>query len=1447
MKRKSLLFLLLLAFMAPWAAQAYNHQVQVGNGTSSSYYAPINLYYNYSYVQMIYTAEQINGSCALPGNIESISFYYAGTVEKTAPITVFMKTTNNDAFSSATAWETVTEDDIVFDGDWTVSPSGWMTITFPEAFPYDGESNLLIAIDKGYYSNYSSSTAFRYTATTNNQVLRVASDGTNYNPYTITSSGSTMKNLPNILFNMTLAHPAPSALTVDEVAIETATISWTAPQTTNTITGYAYNYTDGETVVNGTTTTTTANLTGLTGGTDYIFEVKTIFSNGESCWSEALDFTTMEACMTPENLQITNVTAHGATLNWTEGYGDGQWVLKYKLSTEEEYTNSVNVALADLPYTLTGLTPEKTYNVQIAPVCDVTKTLTGNFTTAIACPAPTGFAASNITAHAATLNWTGTSNSYTVSYRTKAYINGIEEGFGTAPSGWIFRTGALNADGTATLTGTSSWTRSTSNGVFDTHIYMNMYSTKNYWLITPSMDINNGDALSFDIAYTAYIGTQAAPAPNCTTHRFAVLISTDNMATWTILREWNNNTTGTDVLDNVSQSGENVSISLANYVGQTVYVAFFGHSETSSYDNNFHFDNVAIGTPVAAGEWQTITTEEAPAQLTGLVAETEYEAKLVGDCDDEGLSAEVGPITFTTDVACLAPTGFQIVENSVKADQVTLSWTSGADAWQIQVNDNTDLVNVEEGDVTINEGVVTYILTDLTPETPYTVKLRANCGDEGYSAWTSPLSFTTLSECPTPTNVAVTNIEHYSATVTWVGNSEDGFTVKYRTAPTWNLDGINEGFEDGMPSGWTQSGPGTWNVNAGYGYNNISAHSGTYNIRINHLTTNNETFLITPMLDLSGQSNVTMNFWYVNYDWTGDIDQLYVYYRINEGEWTELWNTTEAHQEWTTSGDIILPNPSANYQIGFKMVDKYGHGVGLDDIVIGNPTQNPAGEWMTVAAEDSPADIDDLDIETKYEVVVVPNCGEESASEPVFFTTKSANQKVFAIEGDWGTASNWVPTGVPTFDQTVELHANTTITGEAFAKTITQGNYTITIENGGKLKSNTGVTATVKKTIRGYETNYDAENYNNGDYYLITNPLTSSHTLKTDGTDGFMVGNYDLYRWNYLQDLEWIKDVTSLSSGATGYLYANETGTTLIYTGTINGYTSYKYANASVSSSPDSYDFPGWYLLGNPYMYDAYLAGASINGNALPYIKMNVDGDGFENVAAGTPIAPMEGFFYQGVTGATSAYVVTYVPTVQNNGKLNMNLRKGNKQLDNAILVFGGDQQLGKMSFRENSSKIYMPVDGKNYAIVSTESMGEMPVSFKAENNGSYTLSFNAEEVSFAYLHLIDNMTGANVDLLQTPSYSFEASTTDYADRFKLVFATGENGNSDTFAFFSNGSFVINNEGNATVQVIDITGRIINSETINGCANVNVNAAPGVYMLRLINGDNVKVQKVVVR
>ena len=46
--------------------------------------------------------------------------------------------------------------------------------------------------------------------------------------------------------------------------------------------------------------------------------------------------------------------------------------------------------------------------------------------------------------------------------------------------------------------------------------------------------------------------------------------------------------------------------------------------------------------------------------------------------------------------------------------------------------------------------------------------------------------------------------------------------------------------------------------------------------------------------------------------------------------------------------------------------------------------------------------------------------------------------------------------------------------------------------------------------------------------------------------------------------------------------------------------------------------------------------------------------------------------------------------------------------------------------------------------------------------------------------------------------------------------------------------------------MVDVTGRIIKSETINGSCTKSFDAAAGVFLLRLVNGDSVKVQKVVV-
>ena len=351
-----------------------------------------------------------------------------------------------------------------------------------------------------------------------------------------------------------------------------------------------------------------------------------------------------------------------------------------------------------------------------------------------------------------------------------------------------------------------------------------------------------------------------------------------------------------------------------------------------------------------------------------------------------------------------------------------------------------------------------------------------------------------------------------------------------------------------------------------------------------------------------------------------------------------------------------------------------------------------------------------------------------------------------------------------------------------------------------------------------------------GNYYLIASPIG---TVNPENVGSMLDNEYDLYSFDQSQNLaEWQNYKTgafNLVSGQ-GYLYANSEDVTLTFVGTPMDSDTYEVTLAY----DDDANLKGWNLVGNPFGETAYID--------RDFYTMN--GDGSEIIAStSSSIEAMEGIFviaeYDGETMTFSA-----IAPEDKGANLALNLSQGRGVIDRAIVRFGEGQQLPKLQLNPNHTKVYIPMDGEDYAVVRSEGMGELPLNFKAESNGTYGLSINSD-AEFSYLHLIDNITGMDIDLLETPSYSFEANTTDYASRFKLVFATGNN--EDNFAFFSNGNFIVSNEGEAVLQVVDVNGRILSSENISGCASVNVKAAAGVYMLRLVNGDNVKVQKVVVK
>ena len=379
--------------------------------------------------------------------------------------------------------------------------------------------------------------------------------------------------------------------------------------------------------------------------------------------------------------------------------------------------------------------------------------------------------------------------------------------------------------------------------------------------------------------------------------------------------------------------------------------------------------------------------------------------------------------------------------------------------------------------------------------------------------------------------------------------------------------------------------------------------------------------------------------------------------------------------------------------------------------------------------------------------------------------------------------------------------------------------------------------AGIEKEIAAWTVEASGEVDQSNGWYLLATPVG---TVVPGQVENLTSNEYDLYRFDQAASdgLEWINLKGSNESlvPGTGYLYANSGGELDTITITFPG-AAYTEAVTVDLTHEDGFGLAGWNLVGNPWNANAYVGTSSFYVMNEARTEIAVPNRNY--------LEPMEGAFFY-TESDTQLSFSAEEPSASPDAMLALNVSRDSKVVDRAVVSFGSERTLPKFQLNPSHTKVYIPQESRDYAVVAAEEMGEMPVSFKAERNGSYTLSFTAQEVSFAYLHLIDNKTGKDVDLLESPAYSFDAQTTDYASRFKLVFATG-NATEDNFAFCSNGNWIISNEGEATLQVIDVTGRILSSETVSGCVSKSISAAPGVYMLRLINGDNMKVQKVVVK
>jgi hypothetical protein len=356
-----------------------------------------------------------------------------------------------------------------------------------------------------------------------------------------------------------------------------------------------------------------------------------------------------------------------------------------------------------------------------------------------------------------------------------------------------------------------------------------------------------------------------------------------------------------------------------------------------------------------------------------------------------------------------------------------------------------------------------------------------------------------------------------------------------------------------------------------------------------------------------------------------------------------------------------------------------------------------------------------------------------------------------------------------------------------------------------------------------------------------------------------------------------------------GYFAATREETFLQCSGTLNR-NGFEYPVTQTAGVPRH----GYNLLGNPYQ--AYL-----DFNALASANIAYNGSSFDETAiwdslsvasytildedsaryvtfsykasdnpatAGRYIHPHQGFFVQlqradsalvtfepGMRNATAEDVTFRDESRPNYPLVNLYVKEANGNSDVVTVELGRPDRGGApmmQNLRTGRGRIWCHYGDADWSIAYTQpGETEVGIRFETAEDTEYTLRWDTYNGEFSYLHLIDNMTGADVDCLSTREYKFTSRTSDYKSRFRLVFGyTGmeeqEEASEAGFAFMMGDEMVVNGEG--VLQVFDVNGRMLVNRELHGVQNTLSlpEVADGVYVLRLTEGKQSRIQKMVI-
>lgn len=597
----------------------------------------------------------------------------------------------------------------------------------------------------------------------------------------VNHAGLTTSSTLNVTTADTTAPTAPTGLSSSNITETTATLSWTASSDNVGVT--AYEVFRGATSL-GTTVNTSFNVTGLSINQTYSMTVRARDAAGNnSAASSAHSITTADvtAPSAPTGLSSANVTGTSATLSWTAA-SDNVGVNEYEIFNG---ASSIGTT-ANTSFNITGLTNGQTYSMTVKA-----KDAAGNVSSASTAlsittldtsdpTAPTGVTSSNVTETSATLSWTAaTDNVGVTSY--EVFKNGTSIG---STSNTSFEVTGLTAGQTYSMTVKAK------DAAGNVSLASTAHSLTTADTTAPSTP--NGLSSS-NITYTGFTVSWTAASDNVGVTSYEVYLDGSNEPVGTTSGT-SFNVTGLnastaysvtvkakDGAGNASSASSSLSVTTSEYVvdnsapsvpsGLTISGAT-GTSLTLSWTASTDTGSGVASYEVFVDGVSVSTTSATTIELSGLTEYTNYSLTVKAkDAANNESEASTALSTKTKDVtAPTAPTALAV--SNVTATGATLTWEastdSGAGVKEYEIYANDEKIG------TVAAGTLTYNVTGLTPETPYsfTVKAVDNETPANTSTASNAESATTLvltdsSNPNAPTGLKFTTVTFTTVLISW--------------------------------------------------------------------------------------------------------------------------------------------------------------------------------------------------------------------------------------------------------------------------------------------------------------------------------------------------------------------------------------------------------------------------------------------------------------------------------------------------------------------------------------------------------------------------------------------------------------------------------------------------------------------------------------------------------